>query len=127
MSAIREFEYFKNIVFVSEIKIRCDNRNILFNYFDQHQKTQRWKLLLCEYQVKFEFIKGSENITADYMPRLSAIKVKMSFEDKLLEKIELEPLTEKEKKNYTEKEIKECVRIITCYILVTKQKTQQRV
>ena len=31
------------------------------------------------------------------MSRLSAIKVKMSFGDKLLEKIELEPLTEKKR------------------------------
>ena len=74
LGIIRALEHFCKIVFNTHIIVRCDNRNLLFDKIDYRQKTQHWKILLCEYDITFEAIKGIDNYCADYLSRNVAIK-----------------------------------------------------
>ena len=85
LGVIRALEHFRTIIFNSPITIRCDNRNLLFDKQDIRQKTQRWKILLSEYDHVFEAIKGKDNIGADYLSRMAVIEVKEHFEIPLKE------------------------------------------
>ena len=69
LSVVNSLEYFRTIILGSEIVVKCDNRNLLFQKDDLRQKTQRWQLLVAEYNCTFERIDGKDNHTADYLSR----------------------------------------------------------
>ena len=71
LAIVKTLTFFKDILFGNPIKIKTDNRNIIFFKKDISQKVQRWKLLLEEYDYHFEFIPGARNIAADFLSRFN--------------------------------------------------------
>ncbi|KAG0418007.1 Transposon Tf2-8 polyprotein, partial [Dictyocoela roeselum] len=61
---LKSLEYFKPIIFATKVVVFTDNRNILKDS-SSHQRIQRWKLLLAEYNLELKHIPGTKNSQAD--------------------------------------------------------------
>ena len=72
LAIIQSVNYFRNIIFNCEITLRTDNTNLLSDGCIS-KRINRWKLLLSEYNIKLEYIKGKENNIADGFSRIFKI------------------------------------------------------
>lgn len=80
LAILKSLSFFKNIVFNEKITCYTDNQNLLAET-DISRRTDRWKLLLAEYDIIIKHIKGSDNIAAYYMNRLNALQNTHSCEN----------------------------------------------
>jgi hypothetical protein len=71
--AIRKFPsnivFDVNILLGYDIKVFTDHKNLLYSK-QSSDRLMRWKLLLKEYKIKWQHIKGEHNIVADALSRL---------------------------------------------------------
>ena len=66
---LKSLEHFKTIIFNTDIKIYTDNANLKYNSAAGNSRTQRWKLLLNEYNFEIIHLKGIENAASDFLSR----------------------------------------------------------
>jgi hypothetical protein len=65
--AFKKFEYLiRNRPFI----LRTDHNNLLYIDKELNAKVKRWKLMIQEYDFKWEYIKGEDNVVADQASRL---------------------------------------------------------
>lgn len=77
LAVIESLKYFKNLIYLSEIEVKTDHKNLIHNNLDpQTNRMQRWKLLLSEYDIKWKYIKGQDNTAADLLSRCCYSKSK---------------------------------------------------
>ena len=69
-AVIKSLLHFKPIIFTSHIEIFTTNINILTTLHADSRRIARWKLLLCEYDIKLIHIPGKQNVGADSLSRL---------------------------------------------------------
>jgi hypothetical protein len=68
--------------------IRSDHKALMFNEkISASNKIERWKVSLSEYDIKWEFIEGAQNVVADALSRV------IETTANVLDSDELEPLT----------------------------------
>ncbi len=67
--------HFKNIIFNSDVTVFTDHSNLKFLETPQLQRIQRWRILIEEYNPKIVYLKGSENLAADFLSRCFSTSV----------------------------------------------------
>ncbi|KAF9760655.1 Transposon Tf2-9 polyprotein [Nosema granulosis] len=75
LAIIKALKHFRPIIFGCEILVKTDHRNLLYITECQTNRAQRWKILLDEFGVKLEYIKGEENVGADLLSRCLLTKI----------------------------------------------------
>lgn len=74
LAIIRALEHFRSIIYGTHITVRTDHKNLLYPPELQSSRSQRWKLLLEEYDVKLVYLRGEENQAADMLSRCARIR-----------------------------------------------------
>lgn len=62
--------HFKEIVFMSNITILTDHKNLTYNTNVETNRWQRWNLILEEYNLKWEYKPRKANVIADELSRM---------------------------------------------------------
>ncbi|ORD99192.1 TF211 [Hepatospora eriocheir] len=70
LAVFHSLQHFKSIIFNSKIQIHTDHSNLLFLNSSKLQRVQRWRLLIEEFSPEFLFIKGCNNVAADFLSRV---------------------------------------------------------
>ena len=81
LAVIKALEYFRKFIFNSKVTIYCDNQNLFYDKENLRQKTQRWKLVLAEYNIEFRRIAGVRNCCADFISRANTILARSNIYD----------------------------------------------
>ena len=71
---VRYFEHFKTLLLGAEVRVYCDNANSLFTK-PLTKRTERWKLLLEQFNYSLQHIAGKENKGADHLSQLNHLSV----------------------------------------------------
>lgn len=67
MLGVLEFlKNFRNIVFGAKVILNTDYANLIFNPGLMTSRTQRWKLLLEEYNIEVKYKKSKCNVVTDF-------------------------------------------------------------
>ncbi|KAI5188029.1 hypothetical protein NEHOM01_2499 [Nematocida homosporus] len=66
---IKALEHFRNIVFLSDVTVETDHKNLLNHRALDKSRAERWKSALMEYQLDWKYIQGSNNTLADFLSR----------------------------------------------------------
>jgi ribonuclease HI len=66
---IQSLQHFKTYLYNSSVTIYTDNANLIYNTPAYNNRTQRWKLILFEYQHEIKHLKGANNLGSDYLSR----------------------------------------------------------
>ena len=106
LAVIKSLLNFKVIIYNSFINVWTDNANLLHDTPVQNNRVQRWKIVLSEFNIKLNFIKGSNNSGADYLSRISHSKTKDEESFKAPKEIVLST-----QENITEDELKTIIQI----------------
>ncbi|KAG0435647.1 Retrovirus-related Pol polyprotein from transposon [Dictyocoela muelleri] len=69
LSIILALQHFRTIILNTNIIIFTDHSNLKYLSTSKLQRVQRWKLLIEEFSPTIKFIKGKENVAADYLSR----------------------------------------------------------
>lgn len=69
LAIIEALRHFRSPIYRAKIIIRTDYINLLHSPELQTSRAQRWKLLLAEYDIKLEYLKGKGSIAADALSR----------------------------------------------------------
>lgn len=64
---------FKYLILDKLTIVNTDNKNLTYDTPVQNSRLQRWKLLLSEFNIRIEHVKGSENCLPDFLSRLNSI------------------------------------------------------
>jgi hypothetical protein len=67
-------EHWRNWIGGSETIIYTDNKNLLGRTWNYNKKTERWKATLNEFNIKYVYIEGKNNVIADELSRSSPDK-----------------------------------------------------
>ncbi|KAG0435019.1 Transposon Tf2-6 polyprotein [Dictyocoela muelleri] len=70
LAVVKTLEYFKPIIFNSHYIIRSDNNNIMGDSDIISTRLQKWKMLMAEYDYKWEYIEGKKNTATDVISRI---------------------------------------------------------
>ena len=76
LAVVRTASHFRHILLGSPIILRTDNRNLLSKKTTANKRTSRWLLILQEYEIRIEFLKGNSNFVADFLSRTNLISCK---------------------------------------------------
>lgn len=74
LAVVESLKHFKDTIFLSKIKVETDHKNLLYNPPIETSRVQRWKLILNEYNLDWNYIKGENNIMADTLSRICLVK-----------------------------------------------------
>ncbi|KAI4292771.1 hypothetical protein PAPHI01_2045 [Pancytospora philotis] len=69
LAVIMALTHFRNVVYLSHVNILTDHANLLHNPPPVNNRVQRWKLLLEEYDLHWQYVRGEENNAADALSR----------------------------------------------------------
>lgn len=88
LSVVFAVNKFRTYILNHEVIIRTDHQAITFfkNCKLTHGRLTRWKLLLQEYQIKWEYVAGRKNMVADVLSRINS-------QEEVIDKIKYKILT----------------------------------
>lgn len=69
LALLKCIEAHQKILYGSKIIYHTDHRNLLFNQKVKNSRIERWKIILEEYDITFEYVKGINNGLADFLSR----------------------------------------------------------
>jgi RNase H-like domain found in reverse transcriptase len=64
LSIVKTVKQYRNILLGYDIKVFTDHKKLLYSK-QSSDRLMRWQLLLEEYKIKWQHIKGEQNINAD--------------------------------------------------------------
>eukprot|EP00477_Mikrocytos_mackini_P001320 GAHX01001416.1.p2 GENE.GAHX01001416.1~~GAHX01001416.1.p2 ORF type:complete len:316 (-),score=61.43 GAHX01001416.1:1150-2097(-) len=70
LAVLRSLQKFRSIIFDNKVTVMTDNNNLTFEKAIDSSRSQKWKLVLSEYNYEFKHIPGNINTGADYLSRL---------------------------------------------------------
>ena len=70
LAIVETLKEFQNILLGHDIKVHTDHKNLTYKNFNT-TRVMRWRLILEEFGPQFQYIKGSKNVVADAISRLS--------------------------------------------------------
>ena len=73
LSIVETLKEFRNILLGQEVVVHTDHLNLTYNQFNT-DCVMRWRLILEEYGVALTYVKGTTNIVADALSRLSRLE-----------------------------------------------------
>ena len=76
LAAVLTITYFRYILLGSKIRLRTDNKNMLSLNSAPNKRTTGWLLVLQEFDIELEYIRGQESMAADFISRLQTLKTK---------------------------------------------------
>ena len=83
LAIILSLQEFKSIVWTNKIHIHTDNKNFTFDSLSSGSRSQRWKLILSEFDYTMNHVAGKLNNAADYLSRSFTISNKKTNSNKL--------------------------------------------
>ena len=69
LSIVETCKEFRNILLGQKIKVYTDHKNLTYKNFNT-DRVMRWRLILEEYGLELNYIKGLDNVAADALSRL---------------------------------------------------------
>lgn len=69
LAIVKALQHFRQLILGDKIIVKTDHKNLIFITNFQTNRAQRWKILLDEFGVEHEHIKGVENTGADFLYR----------------------------------------------------------
>jgi hypothetical protein len=73
LSIVETLKEFRNILLGQQVVVHTDHLNLTHKQFNT-DRVMRWRLLLEEYGVSLTYVKGTNNIVADALSRLSRLE-----------------------------------------------------
>ena len=77
LSIVETLKEYRNILLGHEIEVFTDHKNLTYKQFNT-ERVMRWRLLLEEFGPKLTYIKGTNNIVADYLSRMNIQESEMA-------------------------------------------------
>ncbi|KAF9756168.1 Transposon Tf2-6 polyprotein, partial [Nosema granulosis] len=69
LAIVKTLQHFRSMVLGSKITVKTDHNNLLFTTNCLNNRAQRWKILLDEFGIDLQHIKGKDNAGADFLSR----------------------------------------------------------
>eukprot|EP00477_Mikrocytos_mackini_P002292 GAHX01002531.1.p1 GENE.GAHX01002531.1~~GAHX01002531.1.p1 ORF type:complete len:511 (+),score=64.70 GAHX01002531.1:355-1887(+) len=91
LAIVSSLIYFKNIVYGANINVYTDHSNLSFIYTNKSQRILRWQILLSEFNIEINYIKGNLNQGADYLSRNLLLRVNAELDREEEQTLEYEP------------------------------------
>ncbi|KAI5153782.1 hypothetical protein ENBRE01_3250 [Enteropsectra breve] len=74
LAVIASLEHFRNIILLSHVTIKTDHCNLTYNTAITNNRVQRWKVMLGDYNITWEYLPGANNQAADHLSRCFFLK-----------------------------------------------------
>jgi len=79
LSTVETLKYNRNILLGQQIEVLTDHKNLVYKHFNTEQ-VMHWQLLLEEFGPKLTYVKGTNNVVADALSRLTIAEEEFSAE-----------------------------------------------